>query len=197
MKRCFGVVVAVIAMVSIGAAPQMMSAQTHPVMVKDVVISGANELSSSQLAEVKASVLGRTDTSVNLMDTVRHGLDAEFHSACYLRPDIELTTWSADNAAAHGAVMYVTVRAGERYQLRKFRVEWATRVSPKEIEQRLPLEAMRHGDCQALDGIENSVADIYRNHGYDDVIVKSQVVTDKATRQFDLALYVMEGMRPR
>ncbi len=196
MKRHF-VVVAAMVMLTIGAMAQPMSAQVHPIVVKEVVIRGASELTSSQLAEIRASVLGRTDTSVNLMDTVRHGLDAQFHSACYLRPDIELTTWSADNGPAQGAVMHVTVRAGERYQLRKFRVEWAKQVSPKEIEQHLPLDEMRQGNCQALDGIESTVADLYRDRGFSDVIVKSQVVADKATRQFDLALYVMEGMRVR
>ena len=45
------------------------------IIYKDLVITGANDLSSSQIREVEDAVLNKRDTTENLMDAARHALD--------------------------------------------------------------------------------------------------------------------------
>ena len=89
--------------------------------------------------------------------------------------------------------MHATVRQGIRYRLRNFRVQWARAFSAQEIEQRLPLEAMRRGDCSGLATVVDTVTDLYQSRGFRNVKVNPMVQPYKATEQFDLTLYIDEG----
>jgi outer membrane protein assembly factor BamA len=161
------------------------------VTVTHFVIEGADSLSSSQIDEVKSSVMGRPESTEVLMDTARHLLTASLSSYCYIRSDIELEVVNA-NASPDAAWMKAKVRQGVRYRLRNFRVQWATVFSAQEIEQHLPLEAMRRGDCAGLATLNDTVTDLYQGRGFRNVKVNQLVQASKATEQFDLTLYIDE-----
>lgn len=165
------------------------------VTVKDVVFEGSTGLSSSQIDEVKSSVAGRQGTTEELMDTVRQALNSQLTGECYLRPGIELSIVYRADAASDGVVMRATVQHGTRYQLNKFRVEWARAYSARDIEPLLPIDAMRRGDCKGLDDLKSTVTDFYQKHGYGNVKVNSLIQPNGTTRQFDLTLYIDEGSR--
>jgi outer membrane protein assembly factor BamA len=161
------------------------------VTVTHFVIEGADSLSSSQIEEVKSSVMGRPESTEVLMDTARHLLTASLSSSCYIRSDIELEVVNG-NASPDAAWMKAKVRQGVRYRLRNFRVQWATVFSAQEIEQHLPLEAMRQGDCSGLATLNDTVTDLYQGRGFRNVKVNQLVQASKATEQFDLTLYIDE-----
>ncbi len=160
-------------------------------------ITGASALSSSQIREVKDSVLGKRDTSENLMDTARHALTAAFKSECYLNPDIELFSAFRKDGPADDVTLHVTVKEGLRYSLRNFKVQWDQTIPAQQLAQQLPLDAMRRGDCQGLNDVENTVAQLYRDRGYPSAKVHALIQPSGATRQFDLTLYVDQGSRAR
>jgi outer membrane protein assembly factor BamA len=81
----------------------------------------------------------------------------------------------------------------DRYRLHNFRVQWTQVFSAPEIEQRLPLDATRRGDCSGWANVESTVTDFYRSRGFRTVKIHSLVQPNKATEQFDLTLYVEEG----
>ncbi len=162
------------------------------VTVKQFVIEGADSLSTSQIEEVKSSVMGRPETAEALMDTARHRLTAFLDSNCYIRSDIQLEIVNA-KASPDAAWMHATVRQGLRYRLRNFRVQWAQVFSAQEIEQHLPLDAMRRGDCSGLATVVDTVTDFYQTRGFRNVKVHPLVQAYKATEQFDLTLYIDEG----
>lgn len=162
------------------------------ITVKHFVIEGADSLSSSQIEEVKSAVMGKTESSLVLMDTAKHLLTAFLDSKCYIRSDIDLTVVNAD-AAPNAAWMQATVKQGTRYRLHNFRVQWAQVFSAQEIEQHLPIDAMRRGDCSGLDTVPDAVTDFYQSRGYRNVKVHPLVQPNKATEQFDLTLYIDEG----
>ena len=164
---------------------------------KELVITGANDLSSSQIREVKASVLGRRDTTENLMDTARHALTAAFKSECYLNPDIELFSAFRKDGPADDVTLHATVKEGLRYSLRNFKVQWDQTIPTQQLAQQLPLDAMRRGDCQGLNDVENTVAQLYHDRGFPNVKVNVLIQPNGATRQFDLTLYVDQGSRAR
>ena len=167
------------------------------ITVKDLVITGANDLSSSQIRDIKGSVVGKRDTTENLMDTARQGLTAALKSECYLNPDVELYSAFRKDTPPDDVVIHATVREGLRYTLRNFSVQWDHAVSTQQIAQQLPLDAMRRGDCQGLNDVESTVSELYHAHGYPNVKVKVLIQPSSATRQFDLTLYVDEGSRSR
>ena len=167
------------------------------IVYKDLVITGANDLSSSQIREVEDAVLNKRDTTENLMDTARHALAAAFKSECYLNPDIELFSAFRKDGPADDVTLRATVKEGLRYTLRNFRVQWDQTIPTQQIEQALPLGAMRRGDCQALGDVESTVAQLYRDRGYQNAKVKALIQPSGATRQFDLTLYVDQGSRSR
>jgi hypothetical protein len=167
------------------------------IILKDLVISGANDLSSSQIDAVKRSVVGKPDSTEHLMDTARHGLTAALKSECYLNPDIELFSGYRKDKPPDDVVMHATVRDGLRYTLRNFRVQWDQTVSAQQIAQQLPLDAMRRGDCQGLNDVESTVGQLYYDRGYANVKVNVLIQPNGTTRQFDLTLYVDQGSRAR
>ena len=187
----------VLLLISAAVQPPATSASDDQITVKDVVIKGANDLSRSQIEEAKALVVDQQGTSKDLMDRVRLFLTAALKSQCYLYPDVDLTTLSRSDASSNAGVMYVTVQDGVRYQLRNFRIQWAQAASLKDIEQLLPLDDMRRGDCRGLDDAPSTVQDFYRKRGYSNVKVHPLIQATKATRQFDLTLYIDEGSRSR
>jgi outer membrane protein assembly factor BamA len=126
-----------------------------------------------------------------LMDTARHLLTASLDSYCHIRSDIQLEVVNA-KASPDAAWMHATVRQGVRYRLRNFRVQWAQVFSAQEIEQRLPLDAMRRGDCSGLTTVDATVTDLYQLRGFGNVKVNRLVQANKATEQFDLTLYIDE-----
>ncbi len=191
-----GVVAVLLLTAAICCAAQKPDAG-EKITIKDVVIKGANDLSRSQIEEAKALVVDQQGTSKDLMDRVRLSLTAALKSQCYLYPDIDLTTLSRSDASSNAGVMYVTVQDGVRYQLRNFRIQWAQAFSLKDIEQLLPLDDMRRGDCRALDDVPSTVEEFYRKRGYPNVKVHPLIQPNKATRQFDLTLYIDEGSRSR
>ncbi len=162
----------------------------------ELAITGANDLSSLQIREVKDAVLNKRDTTENLMDTARHELTAAFKSECYLNPDIELFSGFRKGGPAD-VTLHATVKMGLRYTLRNFKVQWDQTVSAQQIAQQLPLDAMRRGDCQGLNDVESTVAQLYRDRGYPNVKVHVLIQPSGATRQFDLTLYVDQGSRTR
>jgi outer membrane protein assembly factor BamA len=198
MKRfcevAFGVIVVSICL---AAQPPATPASDDQIIIKELVITGANDLSSSQIAEAKDSVVGKSGTTENLMDTARHSLTAALKSECYLNPDIELFSAFRKDKPPDDVVMHVTVREGLRYTLRNFRVQWAQAASAKEIEQILPIDDMRRGDCRGLDDVPTTVQDFYQKRGYPNVNVHPLIQPNGATRQFDLTLYIDEGSRSR
>jgi outer membrane protein assembly factor BamA len=198
MKRfcevAFGVIVVSICL---AAQPPATPASDDQITIKELVITGANDLSSSQIAEAKDSVVGKSGTTENLMDTARHSLTAALKSECYLNPDIELFSAFRKDKPPDDVVMHVTVREGLRYTLRNFRVQWAQAASAKEIEQILPIDDMRRGDCRGLDDVPTTVQDFYQKRGYPNVNVHPLIQPNGATRQFDLTLYIDEGSRSR
>ena len=155
-------------------------------------IDGVNSLSPSQIEQVKAAVLGKADTSEHLLDTARHLLTGFLENDCYIRPDIDLDVVNA-NDSPDAAVMHATVQQGVRYRLDRFNVQWAQALSAQQIAQRLPLEAMRRGDCSGLQNVERTVTDFYHAQGFSNVKVHSLVQAHKATQQFDLTLYIDES----
>jgi len=162
------------------------------VTVKQFVIEGADSLSTSQIEEVKSSVMGRPESAEVLLDTARHLLTDFLNSYCYIRSDIQLDVVNA-KSSPDAAWMHATVRQGIRYRLRNFRVQWAQVFSGQEIEQDLPLDAMRRGDCSGLATVVNKVTDFYQGRGFRNVKVHPLVQANKATEQFDLTLYIDEG----
>ena len=160
-------------------------------------ITGGNALSSSQIREVKAAVLGRRDATENLMDSARHALTGALKSECYLNPDIEMFSAFRKDGPADDVTLHVTVKEGLRYTLRNFKVQWDQTIPAQEIAQQLPLDAMRRGDCQGLDNVESTVAQLYRDRGYPSAKVHALIQSNGATRQFDLTLYVDQGSRTR
>jgi outer membrane protein assembly factor BamA len=198
MKRfcevAFGVIVVSICL---AAQPPATPASDDQIIIKELVITGANDLSSSQIAEAKDSVVGKSGTTENLMDTARHSLTAALKSECYLNPDIELFSAFRKDKPPDDVVMHVTVREGLRYTLRNFRVQWAQAASAKEIEQILPIDDMRRGDCRGLDDVPTTVQDFYQKRGYPNVNVHPLIQPNGATRQFDLTLYIDVGSRSR
>ena len=198
MKRfcevAFGVIVVSICL---AAQPPATPASDDQITIKELVITGANDLTSSQIAEAKDSVVGKSGTTENLMDAARHSLTAALKSECYLNPDIELFSAFRKDKPPDDVVMHVTVREGLRYTLRNFRVQWAQAASLKEIEQLLPIDAMRRGDCRGLDDVPTTVQDFYQKRGYPNVKVHPLIQPNGATRQFDLTLYIDEGSRSR
>jgi outer membrane protein assembly factor BamA len=167
------------------------------ITVKELVITGANDLSSSQIAEAKDSVAGKSGTTENLMDTARQSLTTALKNDCYLNPDIELFSAFRKDEPADAVVMHATVHEGLRYTLRNFRVQWAQAASAKEIEQLLPIGDMRRGDCRGLDDVPATVEEFYRKRGYPNVKVHPLIQPNGASRQFDLTLYIDEGARSR
>ena len=198
MKRfcevAFGVIVVSICL---AAQPPATPASDDQITIKELVITGANDLTSSQIAEAKDSVVGKPGTTENLMDAARHSLTAALKSECYLNPDIELFSAFRKDEPPDDVVMHVTVREGLRYTLRNFRVRWAQAASAKEIEQLLPIDDMRRGDCRGLDDVPTTVQDFYQKRGYPNVKVHPLIQPKGATRQFDLTLYIDEGSRSR
>jgi outer membrane protein assembly factor BamA len=198
MKRfcevAFGVIVVSICL---AAQPPATPASDDQIIIKELVITGANDLTSSQIAEAKDSVVGKPGTTENLMDAARHSLTAALKSECYLNPDIELFSAFRKDEPPDDVVMHVTVREGLRYTLRNFRVRWAQAASAKEIEQILPIDDMRRGDCRGLDDVPTTVQDFYQKRGYPNVNVHPLIQPNGATRQFDLTLYIDEGSRSR
>ena len=198
MKRFCEVAFCVIVVsIFLAAQPPASPASDDQITVKEVVVTGGNDLSRSEIEEAKALVVDQQGTSKDLMDRVRLSLTAALKSQCYLYPDIDLTTLSRSDASSNAGVMYVTVQDGVRYTLRNFRIQWAQAFSLKDIEQLLPLDDMRRGDCRALDDAPNTVQDFYQKRGYPNVKVHPLIQATKATRQFDLTLYVDEGTRSR
>ena len=65
--------------------------------------------------------------------------------------------------------------------------------STQQIEQQLPPDTMRRGDCSGLPDVEATVADFYRSRGFPNNKVHSLVQPNKATEQFDLTLYIAEA----
>jgi outer membrane protein assembly factor BamA len=196
MDRAFEVVFCVIASaICIAAQPPAMPASDQEITVKELVINGANDLPRSQIEDTKTLVVDQRGTSEALMDRVRESLTAALKSECYLRPDIDLTLLSRRDASPDAGVMYATVQDGVRFQLRNFRVQWTQAASLKDIEQLLPLDAMRRGDCRGLDDVPSTVAEFYQKRGYSNVKVHPLIQADKARRQFDLTLYIDEGSR--
>lgn len=195
--NCFrGVALCVIVIsICLAAQPPAAFASDDTITVKELVITGANDLSSSQIRDVKASVEGKPDTTENLMDTARHELTAALKSECYLNPDIELFSAFRKDSPPDDVVMRVTVKEGPRYTLRNFRVQWDQAVPTQQIAQQLPLDAMRRGDCQGLNDVESTVAQLYHDRGYPNAKVKVLLQPNGATRQFDLTLYVDQGSR--
>jgi outer membrane protein assembly factor BamA len=189
--------VAVFAVVTAICCAAQKSVPDQQIALKDLVIKGANDLSSSQIAEAKASVVGKPDTTEHLMDTARLSLTASLKSECYLNPDIELFSAFRKDGPPDDVVMYATVHENLRYTLRNFRVQWDQTVSAQQIAQQLPLDAMRRGDCQGLNDVESTVAQLYHDHGYPNVKVNVVIQPNGATRQFDLTLYVDQGSRAR
>ncbi|HUK43506.1 MAG TPA: hypothetical protein VLW48_03585 [Candidatus Bathyarchaeia archaeon] len=189
MTRLCEVAFCAIALVYASATPAPADQQ---ITVKHFVIEGADSLSRSQIEEVKSSVMGKPESGKVLMDTARHLLTGFLDSKCYIRSDIDLTVVNA-NAAPDAAWMQATVKQGTRYRLRNFRVQWARAFSAQEIEQHLPLDAMRRGDCSGLANVESAVADFYQSRGFRNVKVHPLVQSNKATEQFDLTLYIDEG----
>ncbi len=196
-RPCVPAFCLILATICYAAQPPALTASDDPITVKEVVIKGATDLSRSQIEATKALVVDQQGTSKDLMDRVRESLTAALKSECYLRPDIDLTTLSRSDASSNAGVMYVTVEDGVRYQLRNFRVQWDQAVPTQQIEQALPLNAMRRGDCQGLNDVESTVSQLYRDRGYLNVKVHVLIQPDKTTKQFDLTLYVDEGSRSR
>jgi outer membrane protein assembly factor BamA len=163
----------------------------------ELAITGANALSSSQIREVKDAVLNKRDTTEKLMDAARRALTDAFKSECYLNPDIELFSAFRKDRPPDDVVLHATVREGLRYTLRNFRVQWDQAVSTQQIEQQLPLDAMRRGDCQGLSDVESTVRQLYQDRGYRNVKVHVLIQPNGASRQFDLTLYVDQGSRTR
>ncbi len=139
MKRfcevAFGVIVVSICL---AAQPPATPASDDQITIKELVITGANDLSSSQIAEAKDSVVGKSGTTENLMDAARHSLTAALKSECYLNPDIELFSAFRKDEPPDDVVMHVTVREGLRYTLRNFRVQWAKAVSRRKSSNSCP-----------------------------------------------------------
>ncbi|MGA2372189.1 MAG: hypothetical protein ACLPPV_01670 [Candidatus Korobacteraceae bacterium] len=161
------------------------------ITVTHFFIEGADSLSTSQIEEVKSSVMGKPDSAEALMDAARHLLTASLESYCYIRSDIELAMVSKQ-ASPDGAWMNAKVRQGIRYRLRNFRVQWAQVFSAQEIGEHLPLDAMRRGDCSGLATLDATVTDLYQRRGFRNVKVNQLVQPNKATEQFDLTLYIDE-----
>lgn len=187
----------IVAALCCAAQPPASPAPDEQITIKQLVIKGGDALSSSQAREAKASVEGKTGTTESLMDAARKSVTASLKSACYLRPDIEIFSAYRKDTPPDAVVMYATVKEGLRYTLRNFRVEWDKTISAEEIARALPLDAMRRGDCQALDDVESTVGQLYRQRGYPNAKVHVLVQPSAATRQFDLTLYVDEGTRSR
>jgi len=187
----------IVVSICLAAQPPATPASDDQITIKELVITGANDLTSSQIAEAKDSVVGKSGTTENLMDTARHSLTAALKSECYLNPDIELFSAFRKDKPPDDVVMHVTVREGLRYTLRNFRVQWAQAASAKEIEQILPIDDMRRGDCRGLDDVPTTVQDFYQKRGYPNVNVHPLIQPNGATRQFDLTLYIDEGSRSR
>jgi outer membrane protein assembly factor BamA len=181
----------------LAAQPPATSASDDQITVKELVITGVNDLSSSQIAEAKDSVVGKSGTTENLMDAARHSLTAAFKSDCYLSPDIELFSAFRKDEPPDAVVMHATVHEGLRYTLRNFGIQWAKAASLQEIEQLLPIADMRRGDCRGLDDVPSTVQDFYQKRGYPNVKVHPRIQLNGATRQFDLTLYIDEGSRSR
>ncbi len=188
MNRLCEVAFCAIAVVYSSATPVPGDQQ---ITVQHFVIEGADSLSSSQIEEVKSSVMSRPGSRVALMDTARHLLTTSLESYCYIRPDIQLEVVNA-SSLPDAAWMNATVRQGVRYRLRNFRVQWAQVFTAQEIEQHLPLDAMRRGDCSGLATVDATVTDLYQRRGFSHVKVHQLVQADKATEQFDLTLYIDE-----
>jgi outer membrane protein assembly factor BamA len=198
MKRfCEAACGVIVVSICLAAQPPATPASDDQITIKELVITGANDLTSSQIAEAKDSVVGKPGTTENLMDAARHSLTAALKSECYLNPDIELFSAFRKDEPPDDVVMHVTVREGLRYTLRNFRVRWAQAASAKEIEQLLPIDDMRRGDCRGLDGVPTTVQDFYQKRGYPNVKVNPLIQPNGATRQFDLTLYIDEGSRSR
>lgn len=160
-------------------------------------ITGAGALSSSQIRDVKDAVLNKRDTTQNLMDVARNALTAAFKSDCYLNPDIELFSAFRKDGPPDDVTLHATVKEGLRYTLRNFKVQWDQTIPTQQLGQQLPLDAMRRGDCQGLNDVENTVAQLYRDRGYPNAKVHALIQPSSATRQFDLTLYVDQGSRVR
>jgi hypothetical protein len=190
----FGVIVI---SVWLAAQPPATAASDERITIKELVITGANDLSSSQIAEAKDSVVGKSGTTESLMDTARHSLTAALKSECYLNPDIELFSAFRKDEPPDDVVLHATVHEGLRYTLRNFRVQWDQAVPTQQIAQQLPLDAMRRGNCQGLNDVESTVDQLYRDRGYPNVKVNVLIQPNGATRQFDLTLYVDQGTRSR
>src|SRR5580698_7584411 len=110
--------VAVFAVVTAICCAAQKSAPDQQITLKDLVIKGANDLSFSQIAEAKASVVGKPSTTEHLMDTARLSLTASLKSECYLNPDIELFSAFRKDGPPDDVVMYATVHENLRYTLR-------------------------------------------------------------------------------
>jgi outer membrane protein assembly factor BamA len=162
------------------------------ITVQHFDIEGADALSRSQIAEVKSAVVGKPGSAEALMDTARHLLTTFLDGYCYIRPDIQLQSVNA-TATPDATWMRATVQQGARYRLRSFSVHRETVISAQEIEQHLPLAAMRRGDCSGLDSVEGTITELYQSRGYRNVKVHSLVQPSKATGQFDLTLYIDEN----
>ncbi len=160
--------------------------------VKHFSIQGADSLSASQIEQVKSSVLGKPESDEALMDTARHLLTTFLSGKCYIRADIDLSIVNAATSP-DDAWMQVTVQQGVRYHLHNFSVNWATVLSAQQIEQHLPLDAMRRGDCSGLATVESAVTDLYKGRGFRNVKVHSLVQANKLSEQFDLTLYIDEN----
>ena len=122
MNRSYAVAVFVLLAAFCCAAQKPDS--NEQITYTELDITGANDLSSSQIREVKASVLGRRDTSESLMDTARHALTIALKSECYLNPDIELFSAFRKDGGGDDVTLHATVKEGLRYSLRNFRVQW-------------------------------------------------------------------------
>jgi len=184
-----------LALCPVGYSAGMPGSTDQQITVSRFVVDGADSLSRSQIEQVKSSVMGKRDSGVALMDTARHLLTDALTRECYIRSDIELEVVNA-SAMPNSAWMHVTVRQGARYRLRNFRVEWAQAFSAQEIQQQLPLDAMRRGDCSGLINLEGNLAEFYRGQGFPNAKVHSLVQSNN-TQQFDLTLYIDEGQRKR
>ncbi len=198
MNRLCEVAFFVVAVVLFTGAPSSAAPAPadQPVTVVRCVIDGADSLSSSQLEEVKAAVMGKPEPSKDLMDTARHLLTTALNQKCYIRSDIDLDVVNAD-ASPDKAWMHVTVRQGVRYRLNNFTIQWAQAFSAEQIAQLLPLDAMRRGDCSGFDDVEKTVSDFYRSRGFQNVKVHPLVQAYQSREVFDLTLYIDEGNAPR
>ncbi|MBI3323880.1 MAG: outer membrane protein assembly factor BamA [Candidatus Omnitrophica bacterium] len=167
--------------------------------IASVEIVGAKRLRKERVRDL----LGLKKGELYDPRKVKEGLDrvkAEYRRKGYFQAGIE--TSASVNDAANAATVYAAIDEGPRMRIKRILIEGNLAFSDRKIRQ--VMKTKRKGwfssgiyDEQVLEEDLERIRGFYRKHGYQDVDLTKEVVTDPSGKWLFIHLTVTEGLQHR